>query len=147
MAERKGGDFLEWDLGHGHLQECQPDTGDGARKWQSSVTKLRPESREEERARDCLRGLWEQRQEPAQESKDEALRPEAGRAARGTARRLEGRGGNGLVDLQSSKQQASQKTTGLRYCPVTGKRELSAVGSREERAQSAGTVISDGTRL
>lgn len=141
MAERKGGDFLEWDLGHGHLQECQPDTGDGARKWQSSVTKLRPE------ARDGLRGLWEQRQEAAQENKIEALQPEAGRAARGTARRLEGRGGNGLLDLQSSKQQASQKTTGLRYCPVTGKRELSAVGSREERAQSAGTVISDGTRL
>lgn len=112
------------------------------------MTKLRPEARGEDRARDGFRRLRDQRQEAAQESEDEALRPETDRRCGEQHGDWKGKGGNSLGDLQrSSKQQASQKPTGLGYCPVTGKRELFVVGSREERAQSAGTVISDGTRL
>lgn len=54
------------------------------------MTKLRSESRGEDGAGDGLRRVQDQRKEAAQDSNDEALWPEADRAAWRTAWRLEG---------------------------------------------------------
>lgn len=58
------------------------------------MTKLRPEARGEDRARDGFRRLRDQRQEAAQESEDEALRPETDRRCGEQHGDWKGKGGN-----------------------------------------------------
>lgn len=127
-TRRKGGGF--WDgSGPG------PPAGLLARPWGQTVRECQSSmtGRGWRWPREC--GLRDRRQH----------RRLCGRKQTGRRGELRGdwkSGGNSPEGLQRiRKQQASQSPTGLRYCPVTGKRELCVGGSREAEAQSAGSPL------